>query len=209
MCIRDRSGTPFLLLGLDLKLPYLCLTSEVKRVFVSSFYNYSSTGILEIGCSRFGFRVGYVRCVCKKWQDYYNWGSFWYKILGLLRVLFFGIRNIAKVWYLVYFGSFWGLSERHVGRTHTIVRLQTRTRRKDGTENFGGFVYVLDGFLQREFVLWVFMCSIYFSVSFPATTLKATTPHRNRTGYHAQGHHAFTTTARLLRLCVYIPAVTP
>ena len=27
-----------------------------------------------------------------------------------------------------------------VGRTHTIVRLQTRTRRKDGTENFGGFV---------------------------------------------------------------------
>ena len=31
-----------------------------------------------------------------------------------------------------------------VGRTHTIVRLQTRTRRKDGTENFGGFVYVLD-----------------------------------------------------------------
>ena len=38
-----------------------------------------------------------------------------------------------------------------VGRTHTIVRSQTRTRRKDGTENFGGFVYVLDGFLQRDF----------------------------------------------------------
>jgi len=47
-----------------------------------------------------------------------------------------------------------------VGRTHTIVRLQTRTRRKDGTENFGGFVYVLDGFPQRDFVLWVFMCPI-------------------------------------------------
>ena len=31
-----------------------------------------------------------------------------------------------------------------VGRTHTIVRLQTRIRRKDGTENFGGFVFVLD-----------------------------------------------------------------
>ena len=31
-----------------------------------------------------------------------------------------------------------------VGRTHTVVRLQTRIRRKDGTENFGGFVYVLD-----------------------------------------------------------------
>ena len=45
-----------------------------------------------------------------------------------------------------------------VGRTHTIVRLQTRTRRKDGTENFGGFVYVLDGFPQRDFALCVFMC---------------------------------------------------
>ena len=31
-----------------------------------------------------------------------------------------------------------------VGRTHTIVRFQTRIRRKDGTENFGGFVYVMD-----------------------------------------------------------------
>ena len=31
-----------------------------------------------------------------------------------------------------------------VGRTHTIAILQTRTRRTDGTENFGGFVYVLD-----------------------------------------------------------------
>ena len=51
-----------------------------------------------------------------------------------------------------------------VRRTHTIVRLQTITRREDGTENFGGFVYVLDGFLQRDFVLWVFMCSINFSV---------------------------------------------
>ena len=47
-----------------------------------------------------------------------------------------------------------------VGRTQTIVRFQTRIRRKDGTENFGGFVYVLDGFPQRDFVLWVFMCPI-------------------------------------------------
>ena len=29
-----------------------------------------------------------------------------------------------------------------VGRTHTIVRFQTRIRGKDGTENFGGFVYI-------------------------------------------------------------------
>ena len=49
-----------------------------------------------------------------------------------------------------------------VGRTHTIVRLETRIRQKDGTENFGGFVYVLDGFPQRDFVLWVFMCPINF-----------------------------------------------
>ena len=83
-----------------------------------------------------------------------------------------------------------------VGRTHTIVRLQTRTRRKDGTENLGGFVYVLDGFLQRDLLLWVFMCSINFSlffwVSFPATTPGATTPHRSFAGYHAEGYHART-----------------
>ena len=93
-----------------------------------------------------------------------------------------------------------------VGRTHTIVRLQTRIRRKDGTENFGGFVYALDGFpQQRDFVLWVFMCPINISlfcfsifslifslVSFPATTPRAIVPHLYHTGYRA-----FTTTARL------------
>ena len=80
-----------------------------------------------------------------------------------------------------------------VGRAHIIVRLQTRIRRKDGTENFGGFVYVLDRFPQRDLGLWVFMCPINFSVSlflglylsegyhapplsFPATTPRATTP---------------------------------
>ena len=66
-----------------------------------------------------------------------------------------------------------------VGRTHTIVRFQTRISRKDGTENFGGFVFVLDGFVQRDFVLWVFVCSFNFSVSFPATTPRATTPHQS------------------------------
>ena len=107
-----------------------------------------------------------------------------------------------------------------VGRTHTIVRLQARIRRKDGTENFGGSVYVLDGFpQQRHFVLWVSMCPInislfsvsfvFSSFSFPATTPRATTPHLYCTGYHAQGYHAFTTTARLPRLCIYIPATTP
>ena len=56
--------------------------------------------------------------------------------------------------------------ERCVGRTHTTVRLQTRIRRKDGTENFAGFVYVLDGFLQWDIVSWVFMCPINFIVFF-------------------------------------------
>ena len=55
-----------------------------------------------------------------------------------------------------------------VGRTHIIVRFQTGNRRKDhGTENFGGFVYVLDRFPQRELGLWVFMypCLLYTSPS--------------------------------------------
>ena len=73
-----------------------------------------------------------------------------------------------------------------VGRTHTIVRLQTRTRRKDGMENFGGFVYVLDGFLQRDFLLWVFMCSINFSLFFCLFS-----------GYHAEGYHARTDAFKL------------
>ena len=72
-----------------------------------------------------------------------------------------------------------------------------------------GVSYVLDGFPQRDFVLWVFMCPInislfwvysasilcLFCVYIPATTPRATTPHLCRTGYHA-----FTTTARLPRL---------
>ena len=34
-----------------------------------------------------------------------------------------------------------------VGRTHIIVKFQTRSRRKHGTANFGGFIHVLDGCL--------------------------------------------------------------
>ena len=97
---------------------------------------------------------------------------------------------------------------RSVGRTHVIVRLQTRTRRKDGTENFGGFVYVLDGFLQRHFLLWVFMCSINFSIfsgslfrlprrGLPRPTALFRLPRRGLphptglfSGYHAEGYHA-------------------
>ena len=76
-----------------------------------------------------------------------------------------------------------------VGRTHIIVRSQTWNRRKDhGTENFGGFVYVLDGFPQHDFVLWVFMYPIniilfllLFCVYFVSLLFH---------GYHAEGYHA-------------------
>ena len=85
-----------------------------------------------------------------------------------------------------------------VGRTHTIVRLQTRILRKDGTENFGGFVYVLDRFPQRDLGLWIFMCPTNITrVSFPATTPRATTPHRSFPGYHAEGYHAHTYAIKL------------
>ena len=105
-----------------------------------------------------------------------------------------------------------------VGRTHSIVRLQTRIRRKDGSENFGGFVCVWGGSPQRDFVLWVFMCTNNITLCFDsifaftlcllcvfstATTPRATTPH-----LYCKRYHAFTT-ARLPRLCIYIPATTP
>ena len=62
---------------------------------------------------------------------------------------------------------------------------------------FRGFRICI-GFAQRDFVLWGFLCSINFSLYFPATTPRATSPHRC-----AQGYHALTTTARLSRPCIY------
>ena len=112
--------------------------------------------------------------------------------------------SIYKYEYAVKF-YFYADHAAFVGRTHTIVRLETRIRRKDGTEDFGGFVCVLDGFPQPDFVLWVFMCPIIFILFsgyhaegyhapplFPATTPRATTPHRSFAGYHAEGYHART-----------------
>ena len=80
-----------------------------------------------------------------------------------------------------------------VGRTHTIVRLQTRIRGKDGTENFGGLVYLLDEFLQRDFGLLVLMCSINLSVSFSRPPRRGLprpvyTPGLSRLYHH--GYHA-------------------
>ena len=106
-----------------------------------------------------------------------------------------------------------------VGRTHTIVRLQTRIRRKDGKENFGGFEYVLDGFLQRDFVLWVFMCLVnfivsfylvsFFCVSFPATTPRATTPHVSLFRLPRRGLPRSIYTPGLSRLYHHCTAITP
>ena len=61
---------------------------------------------------------------------------------------------------------------------------------------------MLDRFPQRELGLWV-LCTLlistfYFTANTPrAITPRATTPHLYRTG-----HHAFTTTAQLSRLCI-------
>ena len=84
---------------------------------------------------------------------------------------------------------------------HTLTPLsdcrQESVERWNG--DFGGFVYVSDRFPQRDFGLWVFMCPINFSVSFPATTPRATTPHRSFRlpqrglpphGYLSEGYHA-------------------
>ena len=94
-----------------------------------------------------------------------------------------------------------------VGRTHSIVRLQTWNRRKDhGTEDFGGFVYVLDRFPQRDLGLWVFVCptnntlfclyflSLFLCLSFRLPRRGLSRPFLTTTGYHA---------------CVYIPVTTP
>ena len=100
-----------------------------------------------------------------------------------------------------------------VGRTHTIVRLQTRICRKDGTENFGGFVYVLDGFSQRGFALCVFMCPINFSL-FSCLIFLFCLFFCLFSGYHTEGYHAPSIThwlsrPGLSRLYHHCTATTP
>ena len=60
------------------------------------------------------------------------------------------------------------------------------------------------GFLCARLISFSFV-SIASFVSFPATTPRATTPHLYLTGHHAQGYHAFATTARLSRLFRSLP----
>ena len=84
-----------------------------------------------------------------------------------------------------------------VGRTHTIVRSQTRIRRKDGTKNFGGFVFVLD--LHNRILCCGFLCARLILVSFPATTPRATPPHRSLFRLPRRGQPRPTDTIRLPR----------
>ena len=95
-----------------------------------------------------------------------------------------------------------------VGRTHSIVRLLTRIRRKDGSENFGGFVYVWDGSPQRDFVLWVFLCTNNIT---PFSTLYLPLLVSSLClfyGYHAKGYHAPSILQGLSRLH-HCTATTP
>ena len=78
-----------------------------------------------------------------------------------------------------------------VGHTHTIVTLQTRICRKNGTENFAGFVFVLDVFVRRDFGLCFFFVLGLISVSFcrlPRRGLPR--PTGLFSGYHDEGYHA-------------------
>ena len=127
-------------------------------------------------------------CFCKRnifvfqiWVN--NSVVFWYSGMYVTKIIRINHDNVA--------------SRGAVGRTHINVRFQTGNRRKDhGTENFGGFVYVLDGFPQHVFVLQVFMCPtnitlfcLYFVSLFP--------------GYHAEGYHAHPYHHGLSRLCIH------
>ena len=92
-----------------------------------------------------------------------------------------------------------------VGRTPSIVSFRTRIRPNDGSEKFGGFVYVWDGFLQRNFVLWVFVCpnniTLFFDFIFASNLCLFY-------GYHAKGYHAPSILQGLSRLH-HCTATTP
>ena len=76
-----------------------------------------------------------------------------------------------------------------------IVRLQTRIRRKDGTENFGGFVFVLD--LHNGILCCGFLCARLVSVSFSGYHAEGYHAPPIPYGYHAEGYYARTDTFKL------------
>ena len=80
-----------------------------------------------------------------------------------------------------------------VGRTNTIVRLQTGIRRKNGTENFGGFVYVWD--LYNGILCRGFLCARLIQSLF--------------SGYHTEGYHVPPIPHGLSRPYHHCTAITP
>ena len=64
--------------------------------------------------------------------------------------------------------------------------------------DFGGFVYVLDRFPQRDFGLWVLYARL-ISVSFSGSLLQRRLPRPTAlfSGYHAEGYHARTDAIKL------------
>ena len=77
---------------------------------------------------------------------------------------------------------------------------------------------MLDRFPQRDFGLWVFMCTTnvslfcVYSVTIyiaRAITPRAITPLPPLPGYHAEGYHAPYLPHGLSHACVYIPVTTP
>ena len=95
------------------------------------------------------------------------------------------------------------------GLLDVLTPLSPRIRRKDGTDNFGGFVYVLDGFPQRDFLLWVFMCSINFPSLLLLFCASLLCPLCLCSGYHAEGYHAPSIPHGLSRPYHHYTAITP
>ena len=58
-----------------------------------------------------------------------------------------------------------------------------------GPRDFGGFVYVLDRFPQRDLGLWAFMCPINSSL-FSGYHAEGNHAPPSLSGYHAAGYHA-------------------
>ena len=99
-----------------------------------------------------------------------------------------------------------GVDVRIVRRTHTIVRFQTRIRRKDGTENFGGFVYVFD--FHNAIFCCRFLCARLISV-YSVSVLCLFCLFSLFSGYHDEGYHAPSIPYGLSRLHHHCTATTP
>ena len=80
-----------------------------------------------------------------------------------------------------------------VGRTHTIVRLQTRIRRKM-ERRISGVSYMCCMDFHNEILCCGFLCARLISVSFSGSLPQRGLPRPTAlfSGYHAEGYHART-----------------